>query len=248
MRKKKSWRSCFQIHGSRPTAARSPGHTVPVVHRAPGASTPRQRRRGKDASDFYDGSRAARRKEPTIDRGMAGTFMCFHLILVHFSFMLIQNFCRMAETGQQLIVSNRKARHEYQILEVLEAGIVLKGTEVKSLRKRNANLQDSYAVFKNGELWLLGLHISPYEQGNINNHDPVRTRKLLVQKKEMRKLLSRASEQGLTLVPLSMYFKGPYAKVELAVARGKRSYDKREAIAKRDAQRRISRTLRRNTA
>ncbi len=152
----------------------------------------------------------------------------------------------MAETGQQLIVSNRKARHDYQILEVMETGIVLKGTEVKSLRRRNANLQDSYAVIKNGELWLLGLHISPYEQGNINNHDPVRTRKLLVQKKELRKLLSRVAEQGLTLVPLSLYFKGPYAKVELAIARGKKSYDKREAIAKREAQRKISRTLRRS--
>lgn len=152
----------------------------------------------------------------------------------------------MAETEQRLIVSNRKARHDYQILEVLEAGIVLKGTEVKSLRKRTANLQDSYAIFKNGELWLLGLHISPYEQGNINNHDPVRTRKLLIQKKEMRKLFSKISEHGLSLVPLSMYFKGPYAKVELAIARGKKSYDKREAIAKRDAQRAISRTLRRS--
>ena len=153
----------------------------------------------------------------------------------------------MAETDQWLIVSNRKARHDYQILEVLEAGIVLKGTEVKSLRKRNASLQDSYAIIKNGELWLLGLHINPYEQGNINNHDPVRTRKLLIQKKEMRKLFSKVSEQGLTLVPLSMYFKGPFAKVELAVARGKKSYDKREAIAKRDAQRSIARTLRRST-
>ncbi len=153
----------------------------------------------------------------------------------------------MAETEQRLIVSNRKARHDYTILEVLEAGIVLKGTEVKSLRKRNANLQDSYAIIKNGELWLFGLHISPYEQGNINNHDPVRTRKLLIQKKEMRKLFSKVSEQGLTLVPLSMYFKGPYAKVELAVARGKKSYDKRESIAKREAQRAISRTLRRRT-
>ncbi len=152
----------------------------------------------------------------------------------------------MAETGQQLIVSNRKARHDYHILEVLEAGIVLKGTEVKSLRRRNANLQDSYAVIKNGELWLLGLHISPYEQGNINNHDPVRTRKLLIQKKELRKLYSKVAEQGLTLVPLSLYFKGPYAKVELAIARGKKSYDKREAIAKREAQRSISRTLRRS--
>jgi SsrA-binding protein len=160
--------------------------------------------------------------------------------------MLKSKFCGMAETEQRLIVSNRKARHEYQILEVFEAGIVLKGTEVKSLRKRTANLQDSYAIIKNGELWLLGLHISPYEHGNINNHDPVRTRKLLINRKEMRKLFSKISEQGLTLVPLSMYFKGPYAKVELAVGRGKKSYDKREAIAKRDAQRSISRTLRRS--
>ncbi len=152
----------------------------------------------------------------------------------------------MAETEPRLIVSNRKARHNYQILEVLEAGIALKGTEVKSLRHGNANLQDSYAMFKSGELWLHGLHISPYEQGNINNHDPVRTRKLLITKKEMRKLFARVSEEGLTLVPLSMYFKGPFAKVELAVARGKKSYDKRQAIAKRDAQRTISRTLRRS--
>ncbi len=152
----------------------------------------------------------------------------------------------MVETEQRLIVSNRKARHEYQILEVIETGIVLKGTEVKSLRKRNANLQDSYAIIKNGELWLLGLHINPYEQGNINNHDPVRTRKLLIQKKELRKLFSSVSEHGLTLVPLSMYFKGPYAKVELAVARGKKSYDKRESIKKREAERNISRTLRRS--
>jgi SsrA-binding protein len=152
----------------------------------------------------------------------------------------------MAESEQNLIVSNRKARHDYQIIEVLETGIALRGTEVKSLRKRNANLQDSYAMVKNGELWLFGLHISPYEQGNINNHDPVRTRKLLVQKKEMRKLFSRISEQGLSLIPLSMYFKGPYAKVELAIARGKRSYDKRESIKKREAERTISRTLRRS--
>jgi len=152
----------------------------------------------------------------------------------------------MAESEQRLIVSNRKARHDYSILEVLEAGIALKGTEVKSLRKGNANLQDSYAIIKGGELWLLGLHISPYEQGNINNHDPVRTRKLLVQKKQLRKMLSKVSEQGLSLIPLSLYFKGPYAKVELAIARGKKTYDKREAIAKREVQRSISRTLRRS--
>lgn len=158
----------------------------------------------------------------------------------------MQKFCGMAETEQRVTISNRKARHDYEILESFEAGIALKGTEVKSLRKGNANLQDGYAVIKNGEVWLLGMHISPYEQGNINNHDPRRTRKLLLQKKEIRKLLSKVSEKGLTLIPLSVYFKGPYAKVELAVCRGKKTYDKREAIAKRDAQRDISKRLKRS--
>ncbi|MBI3004453.1 MAG: SsrA-binding protein SmpB [Ignavibacteriales bacterium] len=152
----------------------------------------------------------------------------------------------MAETEQRVTISNRKARHDYEILESFEAGIALKGTEVKSLRKGNANLQDGYAVIKNGEVWLLGMHISPYEQGSINNHDPRRTRKLLLQKKEIRKLLSKVPEKGLTLIPLSVYFKGPYAKVELAVCRGKKTYDKREAIAKRDAQRDISKRLKRS--
>ncbi|MEX0602556.1 MAG: SsrA-binding protein SmpB [Bacteroidota bacterium] len=152
----------------------------------------------------------------------------------------------MAGQGERVLVSNRKARHEYHILEVLEAGIALKGTEVKSLRKGNANLQDSYAVIKNGEVWLLGMHIQPYEQGNINNHEPRRTRKLLLQKKQIRKLLSKATEKGLTLVPLSVYFKGPYAKVELAVAQGKKQHDKREAAARRDAQREIAQRLKRS--
>lgn len=158
----------------------------------------------------------------------------------------MQKFCGMAETEQRVTISNRKARHDYEILESFEAGIALKGTEVKSLRKGNANLQDGYAVIKNGEVWLLGMHISPYEQGSINNHDPRRTRKLLLQKKEIRKLLSKVPEKGLTLIPLSVYFKGPYAKVELAVCRGKKTYDKREAIAKRDAQRDISKRLKRS--
>lgn|SRR3989338_1478917 len=153
----------------------------------------------------------------------------------------------MAEQPQRVIITNRKARHEYHILDTLEAGIVLKGTEVKSLRNGNANLQDSYALVKNAELWLIGMHISPYEQGNINNHDPVRTRKLLLQRKEIRKLLSRVQEKGLTLVPLSVYFKGPYAKVELAVAQGKKSYDKREAIKQREAKRYIAQRLKRST-
>ncbi len=154
----------------------------------------------------------------------------------------------MADSEQRVLVSNRKARHEYEILETLEAGIALKGTEVKSLRSGNANLQDGYAVIKNGEVWLLGMHISPYEQGNINNHEPKRDRRLLLQKKQIRKLFGRVAEKGLTLVPLSVYFKGPYAKIELALARGKKTFDKREAIAKRDAQREVAKRLKRSSS
>lgn len=154
----------------------------------------------------------------------------------------------MAESGQRVVVSNRKARHDYTVLETFETGIVLKGTEVKSLRKGNANLQDSYAVLKNGELWLMGMHISPYEQGNINNHEPVRTRKLLVHRKQIRKLIGNVREKGLTLVPLAVYFKGPYAKVELALARGKKQYDKRESMSRRDAERAMRERLKRSTS
>jgi SsrA-binding protein len=150
----------------------------------------------------------------------------------------------MAEAPQRVTISNRKARHEYFIIEALEAGIVLTGTEVKSLRKGNANLQDSYAELRNGEVWLEGMHISPYEQGNINNHEPRRKRKLLLQRKQIRKLVAGMKEKGLTLIALSVYFKGAYAKVELALARGKKSFDKRETIAKRDADREIARSKR----
>ena len=115
----------------------------------------------------------------------------------------------MSEAPQRISISNRRARHEYSILEALEAGIVLTGTEVKSLRQGNANLQDSYAELRSGEVWLEGMHISPYEHGNINNHDPRRKRKLLLQKKQIRKLIGGLKEKGLTLVPLSVYFKGP---------------------------------------
>jgi len=151
----------------------------------------------------------------------------------------------MVEAKQRVIVTNRKARHDYYILEVLEAGIVLTGTEVKSLRQGNANLQDSYAVIKDGEVWLEGMHISPYAQASVFNHDPRRKRKLLLQKKQIRKLSSRLKEKGLTLVPLSVYFKGAYAKVELALAKGKKLYDKREAIAERESERDIERIKRR---
>jgi SsrA-binding protein len=153
----------------------------------------------------------------------------------------------MSEAPQRISISNRKARHEYSILEALEAGIVLTGTEIKSLRQGNANLQDSYAELRSGEVWLEGMHISPYEHGNINNHDPRRKRKLLLQKKQIRKLIGGLKEKGLTLIPLSVYFKGPYAKVELALARGRKSYDKRDAIAKRDAERDIARARRSKT-
>jgi SsrA-binding protein len=147
----------------------------------------------------------------------------------------------MPEPKQRVTISNRKARHEYFIVEALEAGIILTGTEIKSIRAGNANLQDSYAEIRNGEVWLEEMHISPYEHGSIYNHDPRRKRKLLLNKKEIRKLLTKTREKGFTLIPLSVYFKGSYAKVELAIAQGKKSYDKREAIAKRDAEREMAR-------
>jgi SsrA-binding protein len=149
----------------------------------------------------------------------------------------------MAEQEQHRVVSNRKARHDYEILEKLEAGIVLVGTEVKSLRDGRANLQDSYALLKNGEVWLIGMHISAYDQGSYNNHDPLRTRKLLLQKKQILKMIGRIKEKGLTMIPLSVYFKGAYAKVELGIARGKRSFDKREAIKKRESARELKRAM-----
>lgn len=133
---------------------------------------------------------------------------------------------------------NRKARHDYEILETYEAGIVLKGTEVKALREGRANIKDSYAKIRNGEIFLINSHISPYSYGNVNNHDPERERKLLMHKREIMKLLGKVKERGYTLVPLSIYFdKNNRAKVELALAKGKSKYDKREAIKKRDEKR-----------
>lgn len=149
----------------------------------------------------------------------------------------------MKETtgDEKVVATNRKALHDYYIMETFEAGIALKGTEVKSLRQGKANLQDSYGLTKNGEVWLLGIHISPFEKGNINNHDPKRERKLLLHKGEIRRLMAKVEQKGLTLVPLRIYFKKKVAKVELAVARGKKLYDKREAIAKREAERELQR-------
>lgn len=141
----------------------------------------------------------------------------------------------------KVLVSNRKARHEYEILESLEAGIVLQGTEVKSLRQGKGNLQDSYAVVRNGEVWLLNLHISPYEQGSYANHEPTRDRKLLLHAKEIRKLKATSNEKGLTLVALKMYLKRGNVKVELGIAKGKQLHDKRASIKDRDVERAIRR-------
>jgi SsrA-binding protein len=147
------------------------------------------------------------------------------------------------ETGEKLVATNRKARHEYAVLETYEAGIVLTGTEVKSLRQGNANLVDGYAMITAGELWLEGMHISPYSHGSYSNVDPLRRRKLLVHTKELRKLHTRLQEKGITLVPLKVYFTHGIAKLLLGVCKGKKEYDKRQDIAKRDAERSIRRHL-----
>ncbi|MHB9013272.1 MAG: SsrA-binding protein SmpB [Ignavibacteriaceae bacterium] len=143
----------------------------------------------------------------------------------------------MEKDEEKNITVNRKARFEYSIIETYEAGIVLTGTEVKSLRQGKANLVDSYGNLKNGEAWLVSAHISVYEQGNINNHEPTRSRKLLLNRKELRKLSGKIKEKGYTLVPLRLYFKNGKVKVEIALAKGKKVYDKRETIAKRDYER-----------
>lgn len=145
---------------------------------------------------------------------------------------------------QKVVCENRKARHDYFIEETYEAGIALQGTEVKSLREGRANLRDSHALVENGEVWLYNMHISPYEQGNRFNHEPTRPRKLLLHKREIMKLLGKVQQKGYTLVPLRIYFTNyGKAKVELALARGKKLYDKRDAMARRDVQRRIEKAL-----
>jgi SsrA-binding protein len=143
----------------------------------------------------------------------------------------------MAENAEKNITVNRKARHEFAIIQTFEAGIALQGTEVKSLRAGKANLVDSYATVRNNEVWLISAHISEYSQGNLNNHIPTRDRKLLMNRAEIRKLIGKVKEKGLTLVPLRLYFKNGKVKVELALAKGKKEYDKRETIAKKDFQR-----------
>ena len=150
----------------------------------------------------------------------------------------------MAKDSIKVIAQNRKARHDYFIEETFEAGIVLAGTEVKSIRLGKVNLRDSYADIRNGEVFVNNMHISPYEKGNTANKDPMRSRKLLLHKREINRLLGYVQQKGLTLIPLRVYLKGDLVKVELAVARGKKQYDRRQDIARRDAQRDIDRAFR----
>lgn len=149
----------------------------------------------------------------------------------------------MKEQGRKLITSNRKARHDYSVLDTYEAGIVLHGTEVKSLRAGKVSLVDAFATVDDGEVWLRGLYIPEYEQGTWTNHEPRRVRKLLLHRDEIVRLIGKTREGGLTLVPLAMYFSDGKVKVELALARGRRSYDKRQNLARRDAEREIERAV-----
>ena len=149
------------------------------------------------------------------------------------------------EQHEPVVARNRRARHDYHIEDTVEAGLVLTGTEVKSLRAGRASLNEAFAQVTDGEIWLHGLHIPEYTQGTWNNHEPRRTRKLLLHRKEIDRLASEVAERGFTIVPLSLYFSGGRAKVELALARGKRAYDKRQDLAQRDAAREVDRALRR---
>jgi SsrA-binding protein len=147
------------------------------------------------------------------------------------------------KSGRKLIAQNRKARHDYAVLDTYEAGVMLTGTEVKSLRLGRASLVDGFATIDDGEVYLRNVHIPEYEQGSWTNHEPRRVRKLLLHKEEIARLIGKTKESGLTLVPLSLYFSAGKVKVELALARGKRSYDKRQDLARRDADREVARAL-----
>jgi SsrA-binding protein len=150
----------------------------------------------------------------------------------------------MVANGYKVIAENRKAYHDYFVEEKHEAGIILTGTEIKSIRKARVNLKDSYARAENGELWLYQMHISPYEQGNRFNHEPLRRRKLLLHRTEIAKLFGKVQQHGLTLIPLKIYIKNGLAKIELALCRGKKNYDKRQDLANKDAKRDMERQLR----
>jgi SsrA-binding protein len=151
----------------------------------------------------------------------------------------------MKKEGVKVLAQNRKARHEYFIEDTYEAGIALMGTEVKSIRAGRLNLKESYVIIKNGEAFLMGMHVSPYEKGNIFNTDPLRTRKLLLNKREIKRLQTGTQQQGYALIPLRAYLKNSLVKVEIALAKGKKLYDKRATEAQRDAKREIDRNVRR---
>lgn len=149
----------------------------------------------------------------------------------------------MSQNHVKTIAHNRKARHDYLIEDTVEAGLVLTGSEIKSIRAGQVNLRDSYATMRNGELWLVNAHISPYKQASSQNHEPRRDRKLLLHRREIDRLTGKLHEKGLTLVPLKLYLKNSWAKVQLGLARGKRAYDKRQTLREREDQRRIERAL-----
>ncbi len=150
---------------------------------------------------------------------------------------------RQSEAGTRPVASNRKALHDYFIEDTFEAGIALTGTEIKSVRAGRVNLRDGYIMIRGGEPWLVNVHISPYDFGNRENHEPKRDRRLLLHRQEIRKLQTKVNERGWTIVPLSMYLKNGLAKVEIALVRGKRLYDKRDAVAERDADRELRRAI-----
>lgn len=143
----------------------------------------------------------------------------------------------------KLIAQNKKARHDYTIVDTIEAGIVLQGTEIKSIRNSRINLKDGFVRIRNGEAFLVNVHISPYEQGNIFNHNPLRTRKLLLHKKQIDKLYGEMKQQGMSIVPLKVYLKDGYAKVLIGLAKGKKQYDKRESLKRKDQERQIARAM-----
>ena len=147
------------------------------------------------------------------------------------------------EKNNKIVAKNPTAHHNYTIENTIETGIVLSGTEIKSIRQGKVNLKDSYAIIKNGEIYIVGMHISPYENGNIFNKDPLRNRKLLIHKKEINKLFGLTKQKGYSLVPIKLYFKGNFIKLELGIGKGKKLYDKRQDIAKKDAELKIQRAL-----
>lgn len=149
----------------------------------------------------------------------------------------------MEKTGTKVIAVNRKARHDYFVEDTFECGIALTGTEVKSLRAGTVNLKDSYCIIKDGELFVISMHISPYEKGNIFNRDPMRQRKLLMHRREINRLFGLVKQDGYSLIPLSLYFKGSRVKLEMGLCKGKKLHDKRESTARRDADREMDRTL-----